>query len=79
MLTYFCTAIVRDMIDDIQEIKDKDLQYNWVASSRFLFYVVVFCLVSWMVGACYELYKHRWKGKPDVEVPGNTLYTPEYK
>ncbi len=67
------------MIDDIQEIKDKDFKYNWVASSRFLFYVVVFCLVSWSLGGCYKLYTHRWKGKPELEIPGNTLYTPEYK
>ncbi len=79
MLTYFCNAIVTTMTDDIQEIKEKDFGYNWVTSSRFLFYVVVFCMVSWMFGACYKLYTHRWKGKPDVEVPGNTLYTPQYK
>ncbi len=67
------------MIEDIQEIKDKDFKYNWVTSSRFLFYVILFCLISWSFGACYKLYTHRWKGHPDVEVPGNTLYTPEYK
>lgn len=67
------------MIEELEEMKEKDFKYDWVRSSRFLFYVVVFCTFSWMLGACYKLYQHRWHGKPDVEVPGNTKYTPEYK
>ncbi|TKK70156.1 hypothetical protein FC093_05230 [Ilyomonas limi] len=67
------------MIEDLEEKKEKDFRYDWVSSSRFLFYVVVFCMVAWLLGGCYKLYQERWKGKPDVEVPGNTLYTPEYK
>jgi len=67
------------MIDDLQEQKEKDFRYNWVSSSRFLFYVVVFCTLAWLLGGCYQLYQHRWKGKPDVEIPGNTKYIPEYK
>ncbi len=58
---------------------EKDITSNWVTSSRFLFYVKVFCLLSFTIGGCYGLYIHRYKGKPEVEVPGNTLYTPQYK
>jgi hypothetical protein len=57
----------------------KDFAFDWVSSSRFLFYVQVFCIVAFLVGGSYALYKHRYKGKPEVEVPGNTLYTPKYK
>ena len=70
---------LKAMIEDLEEKKEKDFGYNWVSSSRFLFYVVVFCMAAWLLGGCYKLYQHRWKGHPDVEVPGNTLYTPEYK
>lgn len=59
--------------------KQRDFGYSWVSSSRFLFFVTVACFVAWSMGGCYKLYQHRWKGKPDVEVPGNTKYTPEYK
>lgn len=59
--------------------KEKDFRYNWVSSSRFLFYMQVFCFVAFLLGGCYELYRHRYKGKPEVEVPENTQYTPKYK
>ena len=64
-----------------QEIdyKDKEFGYNWVNSSRFLFYLQVLCIVALSIGMCYNLYVHRYKGKPDVQVPSNTLYTPQYK
>lgn len=68
-----------DIQDEIQEHKEKDLGYNWVKSSRFLFYVQLFCILAFMLGACYKLYNKRYTGKPDVEVPDNTLYTPKYK
>ncbi len=64
---------------EVENIKEKDIKFNWVTSSRFLFYVQVFCIVAFLVGGCYNLYQHRYKGKPDVEVPDNTLYTPKYK
>jgi hypothetical protein len=69
-------------MDEIQEYKDpklKDIAYNWVNSSVFLFYLQVFCFIAIVLGGCYNLYEHRYKGKPEVEVPGNTLYTPQYK
>jgi hypothetical protein len=39
----------------------------------------VLIVIAFLFGGCFELYGHRYKGKPDVEVPGNTLYTPQYK
>jgi hypothetical protein len=61
------------------DYKEKEFGYNWVNSSRFLFYLQVLCLVALFSGMCYYLYTYRYKGKPDVEVPANTLYTPQYK
>lgn len=69
-------------MDQHQETHDpklKDIAYSWVDSSAFLFYLEVFCIVAFLIGASYGLYSHRYKGKPEVEVPGNTLYTPQYK
>lgn len=59
--------------------REKDFAYNWVHSSVFLFYLKVFCILAFVLGGCYGLYKHKYKGKPEVNVPGNTLYTPQYK
>lgn len=56
-----------------------DITGNWVSSSRFLFYITVICLLSFVLGGCYNLFKHRYKGKPEVVVPENTLYNPKYK
>ena len=62
-----------------QDFRSKDFKSSWVNSSVFLFYLQVFCLVAFVLGGCYSLYKHRYKGKPEVNVPTNTYYTPEYK
>ena len=59
--------------------KEKDFTYNWVHSSVFLFYLQVFCFLAFTLGGCYALYQKRYKGTPEVVVPGNTLYTPKYK
>lgn len=69
------------MIQENQQntITEKDITYDWVRSSRFFFYVKVFCILAFVLGGCYNLYTHSYKGKPEVEVPGNTLYTPQYK
>ncbi len=67
------------MEHEIEGTKKKDFGYNWVTSSRFLFYVQVFCMIAFLLGGCYQLYQHRYKGRPEVEVPGNTEYTPKYK
>ncbi|MEN9950855.1 MAG: hypothetical protein RLZZ557_387 [Bacteroidota bacterium] len=56
-----------------------DFGRNWVASSRFLFHIQLFAIVAFVMGGCYGLYSMHYKGKPKVEVPENTLYTPKYK
>jgi hypothetical protein len=56
-----------------------DFTGNWVSSSRFLFYITIVCLLSLALGGCYNLFKHRYKGKPEVVVPESTLYNPKYK
>jgi hypothetical protein len=70
---------ILNMENEVQDYKDKEFGYNWVTSSRFLFYMQVFIVIAFLLGGCFELYEHRYKGHPDVEVPGNTLYTPQYK
>ncbi len=65
--------------EQIQEHKEKDIKYNWVHSSSFLFYIQVFCILAFVLGGCYKLYQHSYQGKPDVEVPESTQYTPKYK
>ena len=69
-------------LDQPIELKDpklKDIAHSWVDSSAFLFYLQVLCVVALVVGGSYGLWAHRYKGKPEVSVPGNTLYTPQYK
>jgi hypothetical protein len=63
----------------IKNPKLKDITYSWVNSSVFLFYLQVLCVLALFLGGCYSLYTHRYKGKPEVNVPSNTLYTPQYK
>lgn len=65
--------------EEIADGKDKDIAHNWVSSSRFLFYCQLVIFAALILGGCYTMYKHRYTGKPDVEVPGNTLYNPQYK
>jgi hypothetical protein len=62
-----------------EKIEKKDFSRNWVSSSRFLFYVQIFCIMAFVLGGCYRLYKFSYKGKPEVEVPTSTEYTPKYK
>ena len=68
-------------MDHIQEkdYREKDFAHNWVHSSVFLFYLQMFCIIAFVLGGCYGLYTMRYKGKPKVEVPENTLYNPKYK
>lgn len=66
------------MEKEIIETSHKDFTHNWVSTSRFLFYCQVFVLVAFIAGCSYALYTHRYKGKPDVKVPDNTLYNPKY-
>ncbi len=67
------------MQPEIIDNKHKDFAHNWVSSSRFIFLCQVFILVAFILGGCYGLYTHRYKGKPEVAVPENTLYNPTYK
>jgi hypothetical protein len=64
---------------EIIDNSDKDFAHNWVNSSRWLFYCQVFVVLAFIFGGCYNLYTHRYKGKPNVEVPANTEYNPKYK
>ena len=56
-----------------------DITLDKVSRSRWLFYVQLFCFIAFMLGRCYNLYKHKYQGKPEVKVPENTLYNPKYK
>ncbi|RXK87279.1 hypothetical protein [Filimonas effusa] len=64
---------------EVENSKERDIRYNRVSSSRFVFYITAGCILAFVLGGCFRLYKQHYKGKPDVEVPGNTKYTPEYK
>lgn len=66
-------------MDQQQQPTEKDITKNWVSSSRYLWYLSVFAIVTMVLGGCYSLYKHRYKGKPEAEVPTSSHYTPEYK
>ncbi len=57
----------------------KDFTKNWVNSSRFLFYLQLFCVLAFLLGGCYRLYHQRYTGKPEVEVQKSSQYKPEYK
>jgi hypothetical protein len=65
--------------EEVIDNKGKDLGYSWVSTSRFLFYCQIIVFVAMVIGGCYTMYEHRYKGKPQVEVPGNTQYNPQYK
>jgi len=67
------------MQPEIIDNKHKDFAHNWGSSSRFLFLCQVFLLLAFILGGCYGLYAHRYKGKPDVAVPESTQYNPKYK
>ncbi|WEK33844.1 MAG: hypothetical protein P0Y53_15240 [Candidatus Pseudobacter hemicellulosilyticus] len=62
-----------------KDYRDKDFKRNWVNSSSFLFYLQVFCVMAFVLGGCYSLYKAGYKGKPEVTIQPSTQYTPEYK
>ena len=75
LLDYFC--VNTNYMSE--QTSNKDFTKSWVNSSRFLFYLKVFCIMSFFAGGCYRLYQHRYMGKPDVEIQSSTKYTPEYK
>ena len=65
--------------EEVIDNKGKDIGHSWVSTSRFLFYCQVAIFVALVIGGCYTMYQHRYKGKPTVEIPGNTQYNPQYK
>lgn len=65
--------------EEVISSRKKDLGYSWVSTSRFLFYCQLAIFVAFLIGATYALYAHRYKGKPQVEVPANTHFNPTYK
>ncbi len=67
------------MSHEIDDNSQKDFTKSWVSSSRFLFYLQVFCILAFVLGGCYRLYNQRYAGKPDVEVQKSSQYKPEYK
>ncbi|MFN5914303.1 MAG: hypothetical protein ACK43J_07920 [Chitinophagaceae bacterium] len=68
------------MLDNNKNTLDrKDFGRNWVSSSRFLFHVQLFAILAFVMGGCYGLYSMKYKGKPKVDVPESTQYTPKYK
>lgn len=67
------------MSQEIQETSaDKDITKNRVSSSKFIFYVTVFALLSLVLGNCTKLFSSGFK-KPVVEVNPSSQYKPEYK
>jgi hypothetical protein len=68
-----------EYVEQLKKNQERDFSRNWVNSSVFLFYLQVFCVVAFVLGGCYGLYKHRYKGKPEVNVQSSTQYTPQYQ
>ena len=79
MMYYFCPANFPLMEKEIIDNTGKDITTNWVSTSRFIWFCQVFLFLAFVLGGCYGLYTHRYKGKPQVNVPSSTLYNPKYK
>ena len=62
-----------------QEETNLDFTKSWVNSSKFIFYLSVFCVLASYFGNGWGLFKARYKGHPDVEIQSSTQYKPEYK
>jgi hypothetical protein len=69
----------QEYLEELKKSQERDFTRNWVNSSVFLFYLQVFCLVAFILGGCYSLYKHRYKGPPEVPIQNSTKYTPQYQ
>ena len=67
------------MQEQIIDESEKDFAHNWVSSSRFIWLCQIFLVLALILGGCYNLYTHRYKGKPEVNVPESTQYNPKYK
>lgn len=77
--TIFAATKLTMSQEQTQQAAKTDFGRNWVSSSRFLFHVQLFAFAAFVLGGCYGLYSMRYPGKPKVEVPESTLYTPKYK
>jgi len=76
---YFCSEINLTMSQEVHTTEEsKDITTNWVTSSRFIFYVSVFCLIALVVGNCSKVFSSGFK-KPTPEVNSSSQYKPEYK
>ena len=69
----------KTMSHETADTNEKDFTKNWVNSSRFLFYLQVFCVLAFVLGGCYRLYNQRYMGTPTVEVQKSSEYKPDYK
>ena len=67
------------MQEQIIDESEKDFAHNCVSSSRFIWLFQIFLVLALILGGCYNLYSHRYKGKPEVNVPESTQYNPKYK
>lgn len=65
--------------EEYEALKEQDLRYNRVSTSRLLFYVGILSFICFVTGCCFQLHKHSYAGKPDVEIQPSTKYVPEYK
>ena len=66
--------------EELQKVQDRDFVYNWVSSSAFIFYLSIFCLLAFLFGSCYSLYRKSYeKERIEYTVPDHTKTTPKYK
>ena len=70
---------IDNIIGTEKEEVSKDFKKDKVSSSKFVFYLSLFCILSLIFGSCFRLYQHSYKGHPDVDIQGSSKYTPEYK
>lgn len=67
------------MSQDLQQIEtEKDINHNWVTSSRFILYVSIFAVLSLVLGNCTKLFTSGFK-KTTPDVQTSSQYKPEYK
>ncbi|HRN49124.1 MAG TPA: hypothetical protein PK110_15495 [Niabella sp.] len=64
--------------EELKKKECRDYKFNWVSSSRYLFYLLTACFFLMTWGGCYRLYTKRFE-KPKVQIQESTLYTPKYK
>ena len=67
------------MQQEIIDNKENDFSHSWVSSSKFILKCQLFVIIVLVLSACVAQYTHRYKGKPKVNIPENTLYNPIYK